>query len=244
MKNVAVLIDGENISAKYAKKIYETAAQYGEIGVIRVYGDYSSACLKSWNEPIIRYNIEPVHAFGQTKMKNSADISMTIAAMELQFYGKFPTICIVSTDSDFTSLATHLRNLGVRVIGMGCSLAINTYRMAFDQFICLDQEMVLRTDNQQRYIKDTGEKIPECKLRALIDHVLAEHPDRCLLTYVGQHLATQVPRISPRQYGYKNLSSMISSLEGYEVEAVGTNACSGHIISKVSPEQPITLQSA
>jgi uncharacterized LabA/DUF88 family protein len=115
----AVLIDADNTSSRIVDGLFEEIARFGEASVRRIYGDFSSSRLKSWTEVLQKHAIDPYQQFAYTSGKNASDIALVIDAMDLLHSGRFDGFCLVSSDSDFTRLASRLREEGADVYGFG-----------------------------------------------------------------------------------------------------------------------------
>ncbi|MBQ9040113.1 MAG: NYN domain-containing protein [Clostridia bacterium] len=135
---VAVLIDAENIAPKYAQLILSEASNFGSVVRRRIYGDWSLTTLSSWKTPIMDYSINPIQQFHNTTGKNSSDSALIIDAMDLLHEERYQCVCIVSSDSDFTRLATRLRESEIYVVGMGEQKTPASFRSACDKFLYLD----------------------------------------------------------------------------------------------------------
>jgi len=131
---LAVLIDGENASARHARAVFETAGKIGEATVRRIYGDFSNGRLASWNAAIRSYSIVPCHQSAHARGKNAADIALAIDAMDLMHRERLDGFCLVSSDSDFTRLAQRLREGGLAVYGFGESKTPEGFRAACHRF--------------------------------------------------------------------------------------------------------------
>jgi len=142
--NIAVLIDTENISHKYLKKIFESIAVYGQISVRRIYADWTDNKRKAWKELIHDYALMPIQQFANKGTdqyaKNVSDFALVIDAMDLLHEGIFDCFCIVSSDSDFTRLAQRIREKGKFVIGLGEKKSISAFINACNTFIYLDDK--------------------------------------------------------------------------------------------------------
>ena len=135
---LAVLIDADNVSYKYLKALFDEVAQYGIACVKRVYGDWSSTLLSPWKNEALLHSIIPIQQFSYTTGKNSTDSAMIIDAMDILYSSDVEGFCLVSSDSDFTRLASRLRESGKLVIGFGESKTPQSFRTACNKFICLD----------------------------------------------------------------------------------------------------------
>jgi uncharacterized LabA/DUF88 family protein len=131
----AVLIDAENTSPQIASGLFEQAAKFGEASVRRIYGDFSGTKLKSWSDILQTHAIDPYQQFSYTKGKNASDIALVIDAMDLLHSGRFDGFCLVSSDSDFTRLASRLREQGADVYGFGKQKTPESFRQACRRFI-------------------------------------------------------------------------------------------------------------
>ena len=135
---LAVLIDADNTSAKYAGAVLDEAAKYGRPTVRRAYGDWSSERLKGWKVELNRRAIQPIQQFAYTTGKNSTDFSLVIDAMDLLYAGHLGGFVLVSSDSDFTRLATRLQESGKPVYGIGRQATPSAFQSACTQFIYLE----------------------------------------------------------------------------------------------------------
>ena len=126
----AVLIDADNTSPQIAGGLFEEMAKFGEASVRRIYGDFSSPQLKSWSDILQKHAIDPYQQFAYTKGKNASDIALVIDAMDLLHSGRFDGFCLVSSDSDFTRLASRLREQGADVYGFGAQKTPESFRQA------------------------------------------------------------------------------------------------------------------
>ena len=131
----AVLIDADNTSPQIAGGLFEEVAKFGEASVRRIYGDFSGPQLKSWSDILQKHAIDPYQQFAYTKGKNASDIALVIDAMDLLHSGRFDGFCLVSSDSDFTRLASRLREQGADVYGFGAQKTPESFRQACRRFI-------------------------------------------------------------------------------------------------------------
>src|SRR5689334_6829064 len=132
---LAVLIDADNTSPRIAAGLFEEIAKFGEASVRRIYGDFSSPRLKPWAEILQRFAIDPYQQFAYTTGKNASDIALVIDAMDLLHSGRLDGFCLVSSDSDFTRLASRLREQGADVYGFGEQKTPESFRQACRRFI-------------------------------------------------------------------------------------------------------------
>ena len=157
---LAVLIDADNISAKVAKDIFDELAGYGTLTVKRAYGDWTSTQLNGWKGQLHKHAISPMQQFANTTGKNSSDSALIIDAMDLLYAGNLDGFVIVSSDSDFTRLATRLREAGKVVYGVGARKTPEPFRDACDKFTFIE---VLRSDTPapESSVPDSAASEPE-----------------------------------------------------------------------------------
>jgi uncharacterized LabA/DUF88 family protein len=136
--NLALLIDGDNVSAKVVGGLMAEVAKYGTVSVRRIYGDWTDPILRPWKEVLVQHSITPMQQFAYTTGKNATDGFMIIDAMDLLYTGRFTSFCIVSSDSDFTRLAARIREQGVTVYGFGERKTSRTLIAACDEFTYFD----------------------------------------------------------------------------------------------------------
>ena len=137
-KKIAVLIDSDNTQHSKIHLIIEELSGFGQIVVKRAYGDFSSDCLKNWKKPLNELAIQPRQQFAYTTGKNSTDSIMIIDAMDLLYTERFDAFALISSDSDFTSLATRLRESEIEVIGVGKTTTPVSFKNACDDFISVE----------------------------------------------------------------------------------------------------------
>lgn len=159
-KNIALLVDSENISAKYIDLIIDEANKYGTINYRRVYGDWTTDQLKSWKSKCIEYGLTPVQQFSYTYGKNASDFTLIIDAMDILYNEKVDSFCIVTSDSDFTKLVTRLKEDNMFVFGLGESKTPISLVNSCENFSYLDK--MLASINS----KAAEEKIKEAEAEA------------------------------------------------------------------------------
>ena len=217
---LAVLIDADNASPRIVEGLFEEIARIGEASVRRIYGDFSSARSKGWADELARYAIIPQQQFAYTQGKNSSDIALVIDAMDLLHSGRFDGFCLVSSDSDFTRLASRIREQGVDVFGFGEQKTPESFRQACRRFIY--------TENLRDGVGETnGEPNGKAPLRAVTDAVplIAEVIDEAEgddgwapLDRVGTQLANFAPDFDPRTYGQRKLSDLVRETKAFEID--------------------------
>lgn len=235
---IAVLIDADNVSAKHAGAVLEELATYGAPTVKRAYGDWTTTQLTSWKSELLRHAIQPIQQFANTVGKNSTDSALIIDAMDLLWQGNVDAFALVSSDSDFTRLATRLRESGKRVYGLGRRKTPESLRRAVDQFIFL--EVLQEQDQAEDEVAEdqqvaTGDAAtddadpqaagPRINLQsALTKAINATSGDDgwSTLSQVGQHLNRTHADFDPRGFGHAKLSSLVDEQPYLETRTEGS----------------------
>tara|TARA_R110001632_G_scaffold230748_1_gene368520 strand:+ start:1239 stop:1961 length:723 start_codon:yes stop_codon:yes gene_type:complete len=222
--NLAVLIDGDNITSAYVTEMMGEIAKYGNPTIKRIYGDWTSPHLSKWKTPLLENAITPIQQYAYTSGKNATDSAMIIDAMDILYRGKVDGFCLVSSDSDFTKLATRLREAGMQVIGIGEKKTPNPFIVACDKFIYIE---ILRKKsekkgsvNQKDNLKDNFDKIT-AKVIKLISSTISDLSDEegwAFLGDVGSLLQKKQPNFDSRNYGFDKLTPLITSIGKFEVE--------------------------
>lgn len=229
---IAVLIDCDNVSARHTAAVLEELAKYGTPTIKRAYGDWTTTQLGSWKSELQRNAIQPVQQFAYTVGKNSTDSALIIDAMDLLWQGNVEAFALVSSDSDFTRLATRLRESGKRVYGLGARKTPESLRRAVDQFIFLEllQEQSRDEDPQDEGGSPTAaaaEDVSEPTINlqsALTKAINATSGDDGWsgLGLVGQHLSRAHADFDPRTFGHQKLSSLVDEQPYLETRAEGS----------------------
>ncbi len=224
--NIAVLIDGDNIPSAYVKEMMEEIAKYGNPTIKRIYGDWTNPRLGKWKHVLLENAITPVQQYGYTQGKNATDSAMIIDAMDILYSGKVNGFCIVSSDSDFTRLATRLREAGIQVIGIGEKKTPNPFIVACDKFIYLE---ILKNQSdsdendgspEKKTSKSDIDKITSKDIRLIATTIedLADDDGWAFLGDVGSLLQKKQPNFDSRNYGFQKLTPLISSIPQFEIE--------------------------
>lgn len=228
---IAVLIDCDNVSAKHIGAVLEELATYGTPTVKRAYGDWTTTQLGGWKPELHRNAIQPVQQFAYTTGKNSTDSALIIDAMDLLWQGNVEAFALVSSDSDFTRLATRLRESGKRVYGLGLRKTPESLRRAVDQFVFLE---LLQEQAREDEAGPDGSSRPEPKgdspessvnlQSALTKAVNATSGDDgwSTLGTVGQHLSRAHADFDPRAFGHQKLSTLVDEQPYLETRAEGS----------------------
>lgn len=247
-KKLAVLIDAENTQLSALKAIMNELAKYGYIIVKRAYGDWSAAALKNWKDPLNELAIQPVHQFSYTQGKNSSDAAMIIDAMDLLYSSKFNAFALISSDSDFTKLATRLKESQIYVYGVGKKQTPIAFINACDDFLYIDVLKTLDSDeenkNSDQFAEDKQQNEPPknqysrqqlCQDTRLINTLRNAAEERseddddgwALLCVCGSYIKRQSPDFDPRNYGYSKLSTLIKATALFDIKK-DTMKDSGH----------------
>jgi uncharacterized LabA/DUF88 family protein len=223
---LAVLIDGDNIPSAYVKEMMEEIAKYGNPTIKRIYGDWTKPHLSKWKNLLLENAITPIQQYGYTTGKNATDSAMIIDAMDILYSEKVDGFCLVSSDSDFTRLATRLREAGMNVIGIGEKKTPEPFIVACDRFIYIE---ILRNRSKENESDVTPEKdekksgvdkITPRVIRFISSTIsdLADDDGWAFLGDVGSLLQKKQPNFDSRNYGFEKLTPLINSIGKYEIE--------------------------
>lgn len=222
----AVLIDADNIPYANIKGMMEEIAKYGIPTFKRIYGDWTQPTLKGWKTVLLENAITPVQQYSYTTGKNSTDSAMIIDAMDILYSGKVDGFCLVSSDSDFTRLATRLRETGMHVIGMGEKKTPKPFIAACDKFVYL--EIINSEDEPTENVATQKTKKPKKSIyqadKKLINFIsssindVADENGWAFLGEVGTLLLKKQPNFDPRNYGFEKLTPLIASLKKFEID--------------------------
>jgi hypothetical protein len=220
-KLLAVLIDADNVPAKYADAILREVTSYGEPGLRRVYGDWSSQQLAGWTKTAQKLGLVQHQQTANTKGKNASDIGLVIDAMDILHAGHFDGFVLVSSDSDFTRLASRIREQGLTVIGIGEAKAPDALKNACNRFVAIE--------NIYEDVDDTPRSAPTPKLdtqhiadarRLIFDAMekIDSEDEWYPLGRIGQQIQADKPDFDTRSYGKKKLSDLIKELKVFETK--------------------------
>jgi len=233
-RKLAVLIDADNAQASLTAELLAEVAKYGTAIVKRAYGDWTTSQLKGWKEVLHKHAIHPIQQFAYTSGKNSTDSALIIDAMDLLYTGNFDGFCLVSSDSDFTRLATRLREGGLTVIGIGeKSKTPRPFIAACDKFVFTEilrpekaQPPVAASDKPKTRSTRQSKSKPavqkeihplQAMFTSAIDAV-ARESGWAELSAVGSYIAKNDPSFDPRNYGHSRLSQMVKKLDFLTVQ--------------------------
>jgi len=242
-KKIAVLIDAENAQYSVLEAVLAELSKHGHIVVKKAYGDWSSVHLKNWKQPLNELAINPVQQFSYTQGKNSSDAAMIIDAMDLLYSGKFHAFALITSDSDFTKLASRLKESQIYVFGVGEQKTPLAFRNACDDFISTEVLRDIEVEADSEIIaKESGEsspKIPKQKLRQdtrllkILRNSVREYSDDdgwANLANCGGLIKRQYSDFDSRTYGYLTLTKLIEATELFEIDRRKTNNGNRHQI--------------
>ena len=222
--NLAVLIDGDNIPSAYVKEMMEEITKYGNPTIKRIYGDWTKPHLSKWKNLLLENAITPIQQYGYTTGKNATDSAMIIDAMDILYSEKVSGFCLVSSDSDFTKLATRLREAGMLVIGIGEKKTPNPFIVACDRFIYIEilksQTEKAEAGTEKDNGKDSVDKITPKDIK-LIATSISDSSDEdgwAFLGDVGSLIQKKRPNFDSRNYGFIKLTPLIKSIGEFEIE--------------------------
>ena len=231
---LAVLIDADNIPFHNVTGMLEEIAKYGTPTFKRIYGDWTQPTIAGWKKVLLENAITPVQQYSYTKGKNSTDSAMIIDAMDILYSGRVDGFCIVSSDSDFTRLATRLREAGMKVIGIGERKTPSPFIVACDKFIYLE---IINAPSAQREpvpvkekkgkpnkthvaSQESEQQIQIRKAKRLVATSISDLADENGWAYlgdVGNLILKKQPDFDPRNFGFAKLTPLIRSFD-FEID--------------------------
>ncbi len=224
-KLYAVLIDADNIPAKFAGPILQEVTSFGEPALRRVYGDWSSGRLANWSKTVRDLGLVAHQETANTVGKNASDIGLVIDAMDILHTGRFDGFVLVSSDSDFTSLANRIREQGLDVIGIGEKKAPEALRNVCNRFVLIEN---IVDEPVQPKSEDSGpapagkvapiEAVPLI-LRAM--DKIQQDDEWYALGQLGQYIIAETPDFDTRTYGKRKLSDLVEDLKRFETKKIG-----------------------
>ena len=216
---LAVLIDADNTSPKYTKALFDEIAILGEASVRRCYGDFSSQQMAGWNKVQAEFGIVPHHQPANTVGKNASDIALVIDAMDLMHTGRFDGFVLVSSDSDFTRLASRIREQGLDVYGMGMQKTPDAFRKACKRFIFL--ENLDSAPEKSGGAKPSADAVDLTQARDLIFKAMGaidQDDEWYRLGDIGQVITAANPDFDTRSFGKRKLSDLVAELKVFETK--------------------------
>ncbi len=226
---LAVLIDADNVPYSNIKGVMEEIAKYGTPTFKRIYGDWTKPTVSGWKNVLLENAITPIQQYSYTSGKNSSDSALIIDAMDILYSGKVDGFCIVSSDSDFTRLATRLREAGMKVFGIGQKKTPNPFIVACDKFIYMEIIPIFESSETETPKTKTNKPQPKAavvdkvnketlKLIAATINDLADENGWAFLGDVGNLVLKKQPNFDPRNYGFLKLTPLINSLHQFEID--------------------------
>ena len=249
---LAVLIDADNVPYANVKAMLAEIARYGTPTIKRIYGDWTQPTLSGWKKVLLENAVTPIQQYSYTTGKNSTDSAMIIDAMDILYTNRVDGFCLVSSDCDFTRLATRLREAGKLVIGIGEQKTPTPFISACDRFIYLEilsddkkkKQRSMKARGSQPALEEPGIGIPAAAVRQKGNRLpqevsemiivsvndLADENGWAFLGDVGNLLLKKQPSFDSRNYGYQKLSQLIQAMDRFEIEPRDTaNAHVKHI---------------
>lgn len=219
---LAVLIDGDNIPSKYIKEMMEEIAKYGTPTIKRIYGDWTKPHLSKWKNILLENAITPIQQYAYTTGKNATDSAMIIDAMDILYSEKVNGFCLVSSDSDFTKLATRLREAGMQVFGIGEKKTPDPFIVACDKFIYLE---ILKKDSDSPVGKDKPKAASMYaitpKVMRLLKNSVSDAADEdgwAFMGDVGSLILKKQANFDARNFGFEKLTPLFASLDKFEID--------------------------
>jgi len=233
---LAVLIDADNVPYSNIKGMLEEIAKYGNPTFKRIYADWTKPTVSGWKSVLLEYAITPIHQYSYTTGKNATDSAMIIDAMDILYSGRVDGFCIISSDSDFTRLATRLREAGMKVFGFGEKKTPTAFISACDKFIYI--EILVKEKTPEEEVGTTARNKPKASLpsesngkqpispvtrnlvKLISDSIndLADESGWTFLGDLGNLLLKKQPNFDPRNYGFNKLVLLLKSMKQFEVE--------------------------
>jgi hypothetical protein len=251
-KHLAVLIDADNAPAAIVEGLFEEIAKYGVANVKRIYGDWTGPQLGGWKKVLLEHSIQPIQQFAYTKGKNATDSSLIIDAMDLLYTRRFDGFCLVSSDSDFTRLASRLREEGLTVYGFGEEKTPRPFVSACDKFIyteLLREDAIAPSEGHEAPVTAESQssanepakvvatavehkkpKVPVAFIAKVLDDI-ADDEGWAQLGALGTNITKLRPEFDPRTHGYKKLSDLIKAqASAFELQTRGAAGSGAGVI--------------
>jgi uncharacterized LabA/DUF88 family protein len=219
-KKIALLIDGDNAQPSLIGKILTEASKYGSVTIRRIYGDWTTANMNGWKETLNNHAVQPIQQFRYTIGKNATDSAMIIDSMDILHSSLVDGFCLVSSDSDYTRLATRIREMGFFVMGVGQQKTPKAFVNACNVFIYTENLMPKEQQSRARRSsphqkeevrEDQGKKSDPIPLLKQAFDMAVREDGWAKLAQIGLYLQQLDPGFDPRTYGQKQLSSLIKA---------------------------------
>jgi len=216
---LAILIDADNSQPRIIEGLLEEIANYGVASVKRIYGDWTNTQLSGWKKMLLEHGIQPIQQFAYTQGKNSTDSAMIIDAMDLLYTKNFDGFCIVTSDSDFTRLASRIRENGLTVYGFGERKTPKSFMGACDKFIYTEnlRSEIVGGKKESKVVHK--ELLKDIKTLSLIQNAVEDSADDSGWSYlgnIGNIVANKSSEFDPRSYGHKKLYDLLDSTKLFE----------------------------
>jgi len=227
---LAVLIDADNVPYANVKEMFEEIAKYGTPTFKRIYADWTKPTVSGWKKVLLENAITPIQQYSYSTGKNATDSAMIIDAMDILYTGKVDGFCIVSSDSDFTRLATRLREAGMKVIGIGEKKTLIPFISACDKFIYIeilgkadvdhDHEDDTKEEKAAPVVKQPISKVDRRLIKLLSQSIndLADENGWAYLGDLGNFILKKQPDFDSRNYGYPKMLALIKSIDKFVVD--------------------------
>lgn len=240
---IAVLIDADNVPYATISEMLEEVSKSGNPTIKRIYADWTKPDASGWKNVLLEHAITPIQQYSYTSGKNSSDSALIIDAMDILYSHKVDGFCIVSSDSDFTRLATRLREAGMKVIGMGEKKTPLPFITACDKFVYIEilkslPQPLKENTNKQSAKKENAplNKVDGALIKLLKNSVidLADDTGWTFLGELGSFILKNKPDFDPRNYGFQKLLPLIKSTDAFEIDIRETaNRNTKHIYIRI-----------
>ena len=222
-KRFAILIDGDNMSSEYIKTILDEISNMGIATYKRIYGDWTRPNLGKWKEILLEYSITPMQQYNYTSGKNATDSAMIIDAMDILYSGKVEGFCLATSDSDFTKLASRLRESGMVVIGMGEEKTPKPFVAACDSFKYVDKLTAKEAKEPIPKVEKTSGQTDIETIRKTIIQVINDNSDDdgyMLVSDIGNIISKRYVDFDVRNFGHKKMVPFLESLNLVEIKKI------------------------
>jgi len=230
--NIAMLIDCDNVSAKYIDSILDDLSKYGVVNIRNAYGNWKDPKLKGWEEALQNYAIKPIQQFGYTKGKNATDIAMIIDLMDLLYTKELSAVALITSDSDFTPVVTRILADGLRVYGYGESKTPDAFVNACSQFIYVEKLYEARHEEEEPSKQKADKRViqrddlrKDTKLVYTLRKAVEQTSDDAgwsNIAAVGKYIS-QNSSFSPINYGYLKLGHLIKAIDLFDIKMENNN---------------------
>lgn len=246
-RRLALLVDGDNAQASLLPEMLAEVTKYGTLTIRRVYGDWTEPNMKSWKQTLHTHALQPVQQFRYTVGKNATDSALIIDAMDILYTAGVDGFCIASSDSDYTRLATRIREKNLFVLGIGKELTPRSFVNACDVFVYTENLGVVtssisteKTPTQdvepvQEAVKESATNLAQFEHLFRTAFEVAEDDGWANLATLGSSLRKLDPAFDPRTYGYKQLSQLVRACTGF-IEVRKEPASSSNAMIHVRPK--------